>query len=106
MNIYQNIPFVLGAKLHKIAKQFNCGTKIWDKIVNSKQQCILSALNTKLYKNKIVFETWDQICPNLEFRVKFELQITYTKLICSTSSERQNSIFNFGTKFARIYNFG
>ena len=35
-NIISNIPFALSAKLHKIAKYFNCGTEIWDKIINSK----------------------------------------------------------------------
>ena len=36
MNTYYNIPFDLSVKLHKIAKYFNCGTKIWDKIINYK----------------------------------------------------------------------
>ena len=28
-------PFVLSAELHKIAKYFNCGIKIWVKLINS-----------------------------------------------------------------------
>ena len=70
MNINSNIPFVFSAKLTKFAKYFYCGTEIWDKIITSKWW-ILSALNIKLYKNKIIFETWVQICPNLEFWVQF-----------------------------------
>ena len=36
MNICYYTPFVLSLKLHKIAIDFNCGTKIWDKIIISK----------------------------------------------------------------------
>ena len=58
MNINSNILFVLSAKLPKFAKYFHCGTKIWDQITNSKwciqNYRILSALNTKLHKNKII----------------------------------------------------
>ena len=71
MNINSNILFVISAKLQKIAKYFHCGTEIWDKIISSKQyiqnQRILSALNAKLHKSKVIFETQDEICPYLEF---------------------------------------
>ena len=35
-------PFVLSAELHKIAKYFNCGIKIWVKLISSINVFIIS----------------------------------------------------------------
>ena len=76
MNINSNVPFVLSVKLLKTAKYFHCGTEIWDKIINSKYYVKKLAYSLwseyqKTSQNKVIFELWDQICPNLEFLVKF-----------------------------------
>ena len=91
MNINSNILCVLSAKLLKFAKYFHCGTEIWDKIINSKQcienQCLLSALNTKLHKIRSYLNRGSKPAQLQNFRSTFEFQITLLISIYSTISE-------------------